>query len=143
MLFAGHLPILHCGAYALVAQVLLKHPDAVSRIVPLDSHDRKSVPQSVWADIMEPACFGLPVIFGPRHLNSYEALLMIQRGGAFPVEKGADVVKIAERLIKDESFLHQAGQSARAVVIENLGATGRTLEALSGRFSGVIGNLPG
>jgi 3-deoxy-D-manno-octulosonic-acid transferase len=94
-------------------------------------------------NVMEPACFGLPVIFGPRHLNSYEALLMIQRGGAFPVEKGADIVEIAECLIKDESFLRQAGQSARAVVIENLGATGRTLEALSGRFSGVIGDLPG
>ncbi|MFH1071508.1 MAG: glycosyltransferase N-terminal domain-containing protein, partial [Candidatus Glassbacteria bacterium] len=26
---------------------------------------------------MEPACFGLPVVFGPRHLNSYEARLMV------------------------------------------------------------------
>lgn len=94
-------------------------------------------------NVMEPACFGLPVIFGPRHLNSYEALLMIQRGGAFPVEKGADMVKIAGRFLRDKSYLHQAGQSARAVVTENLGATGRTLEALSGRFSGVIGDLPG
>ncbi len=94
-------------------------------------------------NVMEPACFGLPVIFGPRHLNSHEALIMIERGGAFPVEKGADIVEIAGRLIENESFLRQAGRKARAIVTENLGATERTLEALSGKFPEVIGDLPG
>jgi len=92
-------------------------------------------------NVMEPACFGLPVIFGPRHLNSYEALLMIERGGAFPVKNSADIAQIAGHLIQDENFLGRAGQSARAVVTENLGATGRTLEALSRKFPEVIGDL--
>ena len=93
-------------------------------------------------NVMEPACFGLPVIFGPHHLNSYEALLMIDHGGAFAVKNSADLVQIAGRLIKDENFCHRAGQNARAVVRENLGATGRTLEALTRKFPGVIGDLP-
>ena len=92
-------------------------------------------------NVMEPACFGLPVIFGPHHLNSYEALLMIERGGAFPVRNSEDIVQIAGRLIKDENFLGQAGRSARAVVTDNLGATGKTLEALSRKFPEVIGDM--
>ena len=66
---------------------------------------------------------------------------MIERGGAFPVENSADIIQIAGRLIQDENFLGQAGRSARAVVTENLGATGKILEALSRKFPEVIGDI--
>jgi 3-deoxy-D-manno-octulosonic-acid transferase len=89
-------------------------------------------------NVMEPACFNLPVLFGPRHLNSYEARLMIEQGGAFPVSDRRGIVEAVERLLADSSLRVRAGQAARGVVTANLGATGRTLYALSSRFPEVI-----
>ncbi|HUU27754.1 MAG TPA: glycosyltransferase N-terminal domain-containing protein [archaeon] len=93
-------------------------------------------------NVMEPACFGLPVLFGPRYLNSYEARLMVQREGAFPVSSARELVERAERLIDDETQRRNAGEAARAVVTENLGATGRTLAALAERFPQAIPKIP-
>ncbi|HLA38913.1 MAG TPA: hypothetical protein VJ417_02900, partial [Candidatus Glassbacteria bacterium] len=92
---------------------------------------------------MEPACFGLPVVFGPRYLNSYEARLMIGAGGAFPVKDSGQVEKIIGRLVEDEAFCRESGEKARQVVNANLGATARTLEALLGRYPGLVQNGAG
>ncbi|MBN2290342.1 MAG: hypothetical protein JXQ83_13490, partial [Candidatus Glassbacteria bacterium] len=94
-------------------------------------------------NVMEPACFGLPVIFGPRHLNSFEARLMIGRRGAFPVSDSREIIRVVERLIEDQSGRKAHGEAARAVVAENLGAVERTLAALAGRFPAVIKSTEG
>ncbi len=86
-------------------------------------------------NVMEPACFGLPVIFGPRHLNSYEARLMLAQGGAFAVDSSRAAGEIAGKLIDDKEFRRTAGAAAQNVVRDNLGATDRTLQALAERFS--------
>ncbi len=80
---------------------------------------------------MEPACFGLPLLFGPRHLNSYEARLMIEAGGAFCAQDAGQITKRAGRLIGDGEFRKKCGHSARRVVQANLGATDRTIRALA------------
>lgn len=92
-------------------------------------------------NVMEPACFSLPVIFGPCHLNSYEARLMIERRGAFPVSSSSDILRVVERLLADESARKEHGEAARAVVTENLGAVSRTLAALAARFPLAIGPI--
>jgi len=92
-------------------------------------------------NVMEPACFGCPVIFGPRHLNSREACLMIERRGAFPVSNSRDISRALERLLVDASARKEHGRAARDVVTENLGAVRRTLTALAERFPEVIGPI--
>ena len=37
-------------------------------------------------NILEPAAFGLPVIFGPRYHKFEEAKALVNSGGAFPIE---------------------------------------------------------
>ncbi len=89
-------------------------------------------------NVMEPAAFGLPVFFGPRHENSQEALLMKERGGAFAVSGREELEKRMHALISDERARSLAGEKARGTVEDNLGATGRTLEFLVRRFPDVF-----
>ncbi len=90
-------------------------------------------------NVMEPACFVLPVVFGPSHLNSREARLMVERGGAFAVNDREQAGRALGRLITGQSFRRRAGAAACDVVAENLGATARTLEALAGRYPQAVG----
>ncbi len=92
-------------------------------------------------NVMEPACFGCPVIFGPRHLNSFEARMMIERRGAFPVSNNRDIQRVVDRLLADENARKEHGEAARAVVTENLGAVTRTLAVLAQRFPAAIGTI--
>ena len=87
---------------------------------------------------MEPACFGLPLIFGPRHLNSYEARLMVSADGAFPVENENDIIEAGNKLLLDKDYRLASGGAARQVVEQNLGATTKTVRALAGAFPGVM-----
>ncbi len=87
---------------------------------------------------MEPACFGLPLVFGPRHLNSYEARLMIKGGGAFSADTAESMEERLAKLIGDESFRKECGECARRVVQTNLGATDRTVRALTDFFAGIV-----
>ena len=81
-------------------------------------------------NVMEPAGMGLPVIFGPRHQNSAEALQMRAREAAWTISSRTELAKILVQLLGDAKFRQQAGLKAEAVVLENAGATARTLELL-------------
>lgn len=89
-------------------------------------------------NVMEPAGMGLPVLFGPRHHNSAEALLMKRRAGAFSVSTRDELAGMLRRLWRDENFRREAGGRAAAVVQENAGATLRTVEHLQARFPGMF-----
>jgi 3-deoxy-D-manno-octulosonic-acid transferase len=85
-------------------------------------------------NVMEPAGMGLPVIFGPRHRNSAEALQMKARGAAWSVANAAELGSVLEQLWRAPSLRQTAGQKAEAVVLENAGATARTLTLLRRLF---------
>jgi 3-deoxy-D-manno-octulosonic-acid transferase len=89
-------------------------------------------------NVMEPAAFGLPVLFGPRHENSQEALLMKERGGAFSVADRAELEAQLHVLIQDKVARTEAGERARALLEENRGATMRTVQFLKERFPGIL-----
>ncbi len=78
-------------------------------------------------NVMEPAIFKNPVLFGPRHANSFEALEMVKRGGAFSIINSDDFYKYASDLINDALKRDKAGETAEAVVLENLGASDRIM----------------
>ena len=89
-------------------------------------------------NVMEPACFSMPVLFGPHHLNSYEARLMIACRGAFPVSNEQDICQVIERLIHDPVNLEVSGQEARKLIEENLGATAGTMAALNKAYPNIV-----
>ncbi len=78
-------------------------------------------------NVLEPAVYGIPVIFGPVNANSHEAQLLKQAEGGFEVTNPEDLHTLLKRMLIDAPFRHQAGENARRVVIENKGATERML----------------
>lgn len=71
---------------------------------------------------LEPAAFGLPVIFGPKYQKFEEARQFVQREGAFPVENGQELVVVLHRL-QDPAFYQSASKAVLLYLQENEGAS--------------------
>ncbi|MFC1562000.1 3-deoxy-D-manno-octulosonic acid transferase [candidate division KSB1 bacterium] len=81
-------------------------------------------------NVMEPAVQGKPVIFGPRHLNSLEARQLVERRGGFAVSNSDDIVSIVSEFLNNSGRRTEAGQKARELVEDNLGATEKIVNEL-------------
>jgi 3-deoxy-D-manno-octulosonic-acid transferase len=75
--------------------------------------------------VLEPAAFGLPIVFGRRHANAREAGELIAAGGAFTVASREDLTDRLTRLLIDPSLRKTAGTASRAYVEAGRGAADR------------------
>lgn len=81
-------------------------------------------------NLLEPAMWGKPVLFGPYTDHCAEiADLLIQAGGGRRVTQ-ADLTQQLIGLFRDADVRAQVGRSARQVVEQNQGALHRTVEAI-------------
>jgi 3-deoxy-D-manno-octulosonic-acid transferase len=80
--------------------------------------------------VIEPAIEGLPVLFGPEHENSFEALCLLEAGAGVAVDRAVDVEDTLNRLLKDKKVREEAGDAARAYVESQLGATEKCVAAI-------------
>jgi 3-deoxy-D-manno-octulosonic-acid transferase len=79
-------------------------------------------------NILEAACYGVPVLFGNRNYEKFqEAVDLTNRGGAFPVADYPDLRHKYEMLNTPETFL-LACEVSRQYVEENTGATKKIME---------------
>lgn len=81
-------------------------------------------------NVLEAAVYGIPVIYGPRHRNSQEAVTLAQRGGGFVVENADMLYETLGTLLSNEQLRLQAGHAAGEFVRQNVGATERFLKHL-------------
>lgn len=75
--------------------------------------------------VIEPAIAGLPVLFGPVHDNSHEALQLCARGGGFPVTDVGQIHARLAALLDHPEDRRRSGEAARAYVTSQLGATAK------------------
>jgi 3-deoxy-D-manno-octulosonic-acid transferase len=75
--------------------------------------------------VLEPAAFGLPVLFGPRHANAREAGELVRAGAALSVADGSELERRLGELLSDPAARASAGTAARAYVAAGRGAAGR------------------
>jgi 3-deoxy-D-manno-octulosonic-acid transferase len=73
---------------------------------------------------------GMPVLFGPRIANAEEAGRMVERGAGFVLHRPDEALAAASRLLADDTEPTRLGQIAREVVLEQRGATARSLAVL-------------
>jgi len=79
---------------------------------------------------MEPAVARLPVFFGPRIQNAEEAGRLVSREAGFVLHRPAEALAAADGLLADPDRLTACGEAAREVVLEQRGATARSLAVL-------------
>ena len=77
--------------------------------------------------VIEPAAFGVPVAFGPRHSMSREAGLLLAAGGAASVRTSRALAEVLTQWLADGKKREREGQRARDVVQNELGATLRSV----------------
>jgi 3-deoxy-D-manno-octulosonic-acid transferase len=77
--------------------------------------------------VIEPAAFGAPVLFGPRHGASRDAAMLIERGGGFSVSSANEIETSVVALFADSAARRAAGDQARALVESGLGAAERSV----------------
>lgn len=80
---------------------------------------------------MEPAVASMPVMFGPRIQNAEEAGLLVSRQAGFVLTKPAEALAQSTKLLSDKNLLQKTGADARQVVLEQRGATERSLRVIA------------
>ncbi|HWL40775.1 MAG TPA: glycosyltransferase N-terminal domain-containing protein [Gemmatimonadaceae bacterium] len=81
--------------------------------------------------VLEPAAFGLPVLFGPRHGNSRDASVLIACGGGFAVGGTPELVWNLDMLLGSEKARDAAGVAARSMVQSGVGAAERSFQLVT------------
>ena len=81
--------------------------------------------------VLEPAAFGIPVCFGPEHGNSRDAGLLLAAGGAATAATGRALAELFRRWMTSPALRTHAGEKARRVVEEGLGADRRAWELVT------------
>jgi len=81
-------------------------------------------------NVLEPASFGVPILVGPKIMNSQEALELVKHGGAFIVHSAIELAAKLEQLFADAVFRQEIGSAAARFVQMRTGATQRFLEVL-------------
>lgn len=85
-------------------------------------------------NVMEPAVFGQPVIFGPNYLNSHEAIELLKIEAAFTINNQKEFFDRAMLLMKDPVTRKSMGEKAKNLIINNTGATGIIIKTLKKHY---------
>lgn len=81
-------------------------------------------------NVLEPAAYALPLLFGPRHKNSYEAKQLLKLGAADLITTVASARQEISAHIQNAPRRTQKGKLAQTFLSTNLGAAQRTVEIL-------------
>lgn len=83
-------------------------------------------------NILEPAVFGKPIVFGPHMQNFAEiARTFLDNGAAIQVRNGRELEPVLVELLRDPVQRARLGAAARALVEANRGARSRTLATIA------------
>jgi 3-deoxy-D-manno-octulosonic-acid transferase len=74
-------------------------------------------------NVLEPAVYGIPVIFGPKIEYSLEAKELVKRGASQVVTTSQEANTVLTKLFDDDKYRNEIGSIASAYVNENLGAS--------------------
>lgn len=81
-------------------------------------------------NVAEPSAFGNPVIYGPKHINSYEAMQLKQVAGGFPIENEDDCYAILKKLVENEQFRRESGKKNYDFLYKSKGASEKIVKRI-------------
>ncbi len=74
-------------------------------------------------NILEAATYGLPVIFGPNYRKFLEAVDLVEKKSAFPINTFEELKNSIDRLITQNDLLTSCSETTLKYIISKLGAT--------------------
>jgi 3-deoxy-D-manno-octulosonic-acid transferase len=83
-------------------------------------------------NILEPAVFGKPIVFG-RHMQNFREIAesFLEHGAAVQVASARALEELLPRLLSDAAWRTSLGESARNLVQANRGAKARSLAVMA------------
>lgn len=81
-------------------------------------------------NILEPAVYGNPILFGPKHEKFKEAGELISEGGAFSISNYSDLKRKVRFLLADPFVLKIASEVSKTYVSKRTGATDRIMDSI-------------
>lgn len=82
-------------------------------------------------NVLEPAVYGIPVIFGPKNKNSQEAQKMKNLGCGIEIRNKKEAYKIFRSLLTNDVKRKLIGEISNTYVQSNIGATERIINEFS------------
>ncbi|GAB4452113.1 MAG: glycosyltransferase N-terminal domain-containing protein [Bacteroidia bacterium] len=81
-------------------------------------------------NILEPAAYGLPVIFGKKYHKFYEATELIRNKGAFSISNENELLEKLSQLFNDEKIYFETQKSVKAFIQTHQGGVKKTMQVL-------------
>ena len=82
-------------------------------------------------NILEPACWGIPVMVGPKYKKFREAVDLINENGAMTFDSFGKFSDILDEWLTDELFYLKSAKTAVDYINKNTGATSKILHEIS------------
>ena len=82
-------------------------------------------------NILEPACWGIPVMIGPEYKKFREAVDLINENGAMTFDSFGKFSDILDEWLTDELFYLKSAKTAVDYINKNTGATSKILHEIS------------
>ncbi len=89
-------------------------------------------------NIVEPALWGLPVLYG-KHMGNFEeeARLLTESGGGIPIERPEDLAQVLATLLSDPKEIQRRGALAAETVERQQGAVDRHVDGIQSLLKGI------
>jgi len=81
-------------------------------------------------NILEPACWGIPVMFGPGYEKFREAVELINEKGAMTFDSFEIFSDILDKWLTDEPFYLKSAKTMSYYITKNTGATGKIMKEI-------------
>ncbi len=78
-------------------------------------------------NVIEPAAFGKPVVWGPNDKKYREAIGLRKANGGFSIAESSQAIALIDSLMNNESAYQNAGYAAAQFVSAHAGATDKTM----------------
>ena len=78
-------------------------------------------------NVLEPAVYGKPVVFGPEYEKFNEAEGLLEAGGAVSIENALELDATLASLLNDDEKRKHVGEQSRNYVIQQAGATDKVI----------------
>ncbi|MEK7313588.1 MAG: 3-deoxy-D-manno-octulosonic acid transferase [Deltaproteobacteria bacterium] len=89
-------------------------------------------------NLLEPAFFGIPVVYGPHLQNCLQMAEMLEAGGASVRVSAESVEQEFRRLLQSESLRAKMGSAGKRVVESNRGAIEMSYNVMERYLSGIL-----